>query len=132
MLGRPFSRAIHGKEGQGRLRFFSPARRAHWDAVYEENKTPFKLTIDIDADRLQPALQADGAWGGYFAGRRRARFRQFDRGRRHGRSLPLRLRGRHDHDRLHGGLHDRDGGTAAGRAVAAGRDGGVGAGRHSR
>ena len=47
------ARAIHGKEGQGRLRFFSLARRAHWDTVYEENGAPFKLTIDIDADRLE-------------------------------------------------------------------------------
>jgi sensor histidine kinase regulating citrate/malate metabolism len=45
------ARAIHGKEGQGRLRFFSLARRAHWDTVYEQNKQRFKLTIDIDADR---------------------------------------------------------------------------------
>ncbi|MBU6461293.1 MAG: ATP-binding protein [Bradyrhizobium sp.] len=47
------ARAIHGKEGQGRLRFFSLSQRAHWDSVYEEDKTLLKLTIDIDADRLE-------------------------------------------------------------------------------
>ncbi len=29
-------RALHGKEGQGRLRFFSLARRAVWDTVYKK------------------------------------------------------------------------------------------------
>jgi hypothetical protein len=53
------SRAIHGKEGQGRLRFFSLARRAHWDTVYEQNKKLFKLTIDIDADRLETSNVSD-------------------------------------------------------------------------
>jgi hypothetical protein len=52
-------RAIHGKEGQGRLRFFSLARRAHWDTVYEQNKKLFKLTIDIDADRLETSNVSD-------------------------------------------------------------------------
>ncbi|MGJ5044627.1 ATP-binding protein [Bradyrhizobium sp. HKCCYLRH1062] len=53
------SRAIHGKEGQGRLRFFSLAQRAHWDSTYEQNKTLFKLTIDIDADRLEISNVSD-------------------------------------------------------------------------
>ena len=53
------SRAIHGKEGQGRLRFFSLARRAHWDTVYEQNKKLFKLTIDIDADQLEISNVSD-------------------------------------------------------------------------
>jgi len=39
------SRAIHGKEGQGRLRFFSLALHAHWTSVYEENSDRFRLTI---------------------------------------------------------------------------------------
>lgn len=46
-------RAIHGKEGQGRLRFFSLARHAHWQTVYEEDGNKYSLTIDIDADSLQ-------------------------------------------------------------------------------
>jgi hypothetical protein len=53
------ARAIHGKEGQGRLRFFSLARRAHWDTVYEGNNALFKLTIDIDADRLEISNVSD-------------------------------------------------------------------------
>ncbi len=53
------ARAIHGKEGQGRLRFFSLARRAHWDTVYEQNKKLLKLTIDIDADRLETSNVSD-------------------------------------------------------------------------
>jgi Histidine kinase-, DNA gyrase B-, and HSP90-like ATPase len=53
------SRAIHGKEGQGRLRFFSLARRAHWDTVYEQNGKLIKLSIDIDADRLDTSNVSD-------------------------------------------------------------------------
>jgi hypothetical protein len=53
------SRAIHGKEGQGRLRFFSLARRAHWDTIYRQNGNLFKLTIDIDADRLETSSVSD-------------------------------------------------------------------------
>src|ERR1700688_4893259 len=53
------SRAIHGKEGQGRLRFFSLARRAHWDTVYEQNEKLFKLTIHIDADQLEISNVSD-------------------------------------------------------------------------
>ena len=47
------SRAIHGKEGQGRLRFFSLARFARWDSVYAEGGNRFRLKIEIDADYLQ-------------------------------------------------------------------------------
>jgi hypothetical protein len=45
-------RALHGKEGQGRLRFFSLARRAVWDTVYKENDKRYRLKIEIDADQL--------------------------------------------------------------------------------
>ena len=45
-------RAIHGKEGQGRLRFFSLARQATWNTVYLEKDKPYRLTIEINADRL--------------------------------------------------------------------------------
>lgn len=45
--------AIHGKEGQGRLRFFSLARKANWDSVYAEKGKTFRLKIEIDADHLQ-------------------------------------------------------------------------------
>jgi hypothetical protein len=47
------SRVIHGKEGQGRLRFFSLAHRAQWSSVYEEEGTRYSLVIDIDAALLQ-------------------------------------------------------------------------------
>src|ERR1700687_2032124 len=47
------SRAMHGKEGQGRLRFFSLARNARWDSVYAQDGTRFRLKIEIDADHLQ-------------------------------------------------------------------------------
>src|SRR3984893_6541765 len=46
------SRVIHGKEGQGRLRFFSLAQKARWCSVYEEATSLFQLTIEIDADCL--------------------------------------------------------------------------------
>lgn len=47
------SRAIHGKEGKGRLRFFSLAQRARWDSVYEHDGVVSRLTIEVDANRLQ-------------------------------------------------------------------------------
>src|SRR5436190_1125569 len=42
-------RAIHGKEGKGRLRFYSLAQRAWWQTVYEEEEKRYRLRIDIDA-----------------------------------------------------------------------------------
>ncbi len=59
-------------------------------------------------------------------GSRTWRRRQFDSRRRHGRGLPLCVRRGHGADRRRGTLHDPDGGTAAGGAGHAGRDGGVG------
>lgn len=53
------SRVVHGKEGQGRLRFFSLARKAHWTTVYEVSGKRYRLTIDIDADRLQTSDVSD-------------------------------------------------------------------------
>lgn len=52
-------RAIHGKEGQGRLRFFSLAQHAHWSSTYAEGKKRFRVTIDIDADRLETSNVSD-------------------------------------------------------------------------
>jgi hypothetical protein len=46
------SHAVYGKEGQGRLRFFSLARRACWKSIYKEGKARHRLTIEINADRL--------------------------------------------------------------------------------
>jgi hypothetical protein len=45
--------AIHGKEGQGRLRFFSLAEKACWSTVYKDSDAFWKLTINIDAGSLQ-------------------------------------------------------------------------------
>jgi hypothetical protein len=47
------ARAIHGKEGKGRLRFFSLANRAQWSSVYRDSDRFILLSIGIDADRLQ-------------------------------------------------------------------------------
>ena len=52
-------RAIHGKEGQGRLRFFSLARRASWNTVYEEKGKRYRLRIEIDADQLSSSSVSD-------------------------------------------------------------------------
>jgi len=46
------SRVIHGKEGQGRLKFYSLARRACWVSVYQDRGISFTLSIVIDADSL--------------------------------------------------------------------------------
>ncbi len=53
------SRAIHGKEGLGRLRFFSLAQRASWASVYEESGSRRKLTIQIDSASLQTSNVSD-------------------------------------------------------------------------
>jgi hypothetical protein len=47
------SRAMHGKEGQGRLRFFSLARKANWNSIFAEDGKRYRLKIEIDADHLQ-------------------------------------------------------------------------------
>ncbi|MET2825737.1 ATP-binding protein [Mesorhizobium shangrilense] len=46
------SRVVHGKEGQGRLKFYSLARKANWTSVYEEEGGLLSLSIAIDADNL--------------------------------------------------------------------------------
>lgn len=45
-------RVIHGKEGQGRLRFYSLANRAKWQSIYDEGGKHYNLTIEIEASRL--------------------------------------------------------------------------------
>jgi hypothetical protein len=47
------SHAIHGKEGQGRLKFFSLAKKAQWTTDYRDAGARFRLTIEIHADHLQ-------------------------------------------------------------------------------
>jgi len=46
------ARAIHGKEGQGRLKFFSLAQKANWNTVYETDGKRFSLSISVDSNRL--------------------------------------------------------------------------------
>ncbi|ESQ83005.1 ATP-binding protein [Asticcacaulis benevestitus] len=45
-------RVLHGKEGQGRLRFFSLAERASWTSVYREGDHLKKLSVKISAGLL--------------------------------------------------------------------------------
>lgn len=47
------SRILHGKEGQGRLRFFSLAEGAKWISVYATPQGLAKLGISISANSLQ-------------------------------------------------------------------------------
>lgn len=47
------SRAVHGKEGKGRLKFFSLAQKATWSTIYREGGGIFRLTIEIEAATLQ-------------------------------------------------------------------------------
>lgn len=47
------SRAVHGKEGKGRLSFFSLAQKAIWSTVYKEGGGAFRLVIEIGATMLQ-------------------------------------------------------------------------------
>ena len=53
------NRALHGKEGQGRLRFFSVAFHAHWRSVYREAKVLKALDIHIDAGALHKSTVTD-------------------------------------------------------------------------
>lgn len=46
------NRVLHGKEGQGRLRFFSVAQRALWHSVYVDGGAFRKLSIEIQAASL--------------------------------------------------------------------------------
>jgi hypothetical protein len=55
------SRAIHGKEGQGRLRFFSLAQNAKWISVYAEKGKHYQLNIEINADHLQTSSVSEPA-----------------------------------------------------------------------
>lgn len=53
------SHAIHGKEGQGRLRFFSLAHKALWSSVYRDGTKTLCLTIEIDAGSLATSKVGD-------------------------------------------------------------------------
>jgi hypothetical protein len=56
------SRVIHGKEGQGRLRFYSLSHRALWNSVYEEDGKRYRLKIEIDATNLQSSMVSEPVW----------------------------------------------------------------------
>jgi hypothetical protein len=45
-------RALHGKEGRGRLRFFSLAQRAMWDSTFDVDGKLADLSIAIEAATL--------------------------------------------------------------------------------
>lgn len=47
------NRVLHGKEGQGRLRFFSVAQRARWSSVFQEGSDLRKINIEIVSGSLQ-------------------------------------------------------------------------------
>ena len=50
---RTLERAVHGKEGRGRLKFFSIARLAKWHTVYEEDGVRQALDLTIQANNLE-------------------------------------------------------------------------------
>lgn len=56
---RTYERAIHGKEGRGRLKFFSIARHAQWHSVAEVNGTRQALTLSIQANNLENCELSD-------------------------------------------------------------------------
>lgn len=56
---RIHERAIHGKEGRGRLKFFSIARIAKWSTVYDEDGKRFALELTIQANNLEHCEVSD-------------------------------------------------------------------------
>lgn len=52
---RRSSRAMHGKAGQGRLKFYSLANSASWVSVYEDNEDFLGLSIAISSGALHKA-----------------------------------------------------------------------------
>jgi hypothetical protein len=46
------SRALHGKAGVGRLRFYSLAERAKWHSTYAESRKHYDIALEIQASRL--------------------------------------------------------------------------------
>lgn len=53
------SRVVHGKEGQGRLKFYSLAGQANWQTVYSDGGVLYGLAIRIDAHRLHRSTVAE-------------------------------------------------------------------------
>jgi len=49
------NRAVHGKEGRGRLKFFSLAQQAHWNSVFEKDGQLWDISIEIASGALGKA-----------------------------------------------------------------------------
>lgn len=56
---RPSGRAYHGKEGRGRLRFFSLADRARWTTRYDSERGLQGLSIEVRAEALESSEISD-------------------------------------------------------------------------
>jgi hypothetical protein len=54
------NRAMHGKAGQGRLRFFSIAHRARWQSLFLDRGRAHKLSIEIEAGSLHRSEVQEG------------------------------------------------------------------------
>lgn len=52
-------RAVHGKEGRGRLKFFSIASRAVWKTIYSHDNDRFELKLEINANSLERCEVSD-------------------------------------------------------------------------
>lgn len=51
--------AIHGKNGVGRLTFFSFANFATWESVYEKGTKRFKYTIEVTSEKLNSYFNSE-------------------------------------------------------------------------
>ncbi|MGE4302747.1 MAG: ATP-binding protein [Novosphingobium sp.] len=56
---RTHERAVHGKEGRGRLKFFSITRLAKWHTVYEEGEKRFAFDLTIQSNNLEHCEMTD-------------------------------------------------------------------------
>lgn len=50
---------VHGKNGVGRLTFFTFASLAKWETVYEEGKKKYKYTVEVSAFDLNKYIASD-------------------------------------------------------------------------
>lgn len=58
-FAKPAGRSLHGKEGRGRLRFFSVADRCVWRTRYQGSEGLRALTIEIRAEALERSQISD-------------------------------------------------------------------------
>jgi hypothetical protein len=54
-------RALHGKEGRGRLRFYSLAEKGCWRSIYREHGKLWELTIEIASGALEKCGVSDAS-----------------------------------------------------------------------